>query len=283
MKADVGAPAFSREELLVLRDQVERIAREIAEREILPRFLKVSGRVKQDGSLFSDADIAAQDALMTGLSRVKMLPVIGEEMSEGEQRVSWARGLTEGVWVLDPIDGSTNFLAGLPQFAVSIALMQGGVPVLGASWLPILREMYSAVRGCGVWINGRPVARPAFAKKEMADVVAAIDFRRLPPGLALRLLRDAPIYSQRSFGSSVLDWCYLAAGRLDVITHGGECLWDYAAGQLMTEEMGGSVSVFGGDVSADPPWRRSVIAALNPRIFQEWKDWLNVELQKEFP
>ncbi|MDR3055765.1 MAG: inositol monophosphatase [Zoogloeaceae bacterium] len=267
-------------DLQQLRLAVERVLQITAEREIMPRFLNVVGQMKADGSAFSAADIAAQESLVTALAGLVDLPMIGEEMPAEIQQAAWERGYSEGVWVMDPIDGSTNFLVGLPQFAVSVALVRRGRPVLGVSYLPIMQEMFSAVEGGGVWLNGQRLRAPADApKKDLADAVASIDFKRLPPHLALRIVHEAPIYSQRNFGSSVLDWCYLAAGRLDAVTHGGERLWDYAAGWLMTEEMGGSVATFeADDFGATPPWKRSVIAARDPELFALWRDWIRQQM-----
>ena len=275
-----GLKEMSLSDLHDMRLAVERIVREIAEREVLPRFLKVAGRMKADGSAFSEADIATQEALMRELSKIADLPMIGEEMSDEQQREAWERGFADGVWVMDPLDGSTNFLVGLPQFAVSVALLREGRPVLGVSCLPMMQEVYSASQGGGLWVNGERLPPPELTGKPLADVVASIDFKRLPADLALRIVHEAPIYSQRNLGSSVVDWCYLASGRLDVVTHGGEQLWDYAAGQLMLEEMGGRVATFtDDDFASASPWRRSVIAALDPALFSAWKDWLRKEIE----
>jgi myo-inositol-1(or 4)-monophosphatase len=271
-------------ELSALRVAVEEIVCDITECEILPRFLKVSGRMKADGSAFSEADLAAQEGLMRRLSQLADLPMIGEEMSRDQQKEAWERGFSEGVWVMDPIDGSTNFLVGLPQFGVSVALLREGRPVLGVSCLPMMNEVYSSFKGGGVWANGRHMPAPELTGKPLSDVVACIDFKRLPPNLALQIVHQAPIYSQRNLGSSVLDWCYLAAGRLDAVTHGGEHLWDYAAGQLMLEERGGQVATFEeDDFSAASPWKRSVIAALDPVLFCVWRDWLRARMEAAIP
>ena len=85
-----------------------------------------------------------------------------------------------------------------------------------------------------------------------------------------------PYYSQRNFGSSALEWCYVAAGRLDVYIHGGQMLWDYAAGRLILEEAGGSYSSLGGTpLTAGPAIKRSVIAAASPALFEQWRTWLH--------
>ncbi|MGB4673272.1 MAG: inositol monophosphatase family protein [Azovibrio sp.] len=263
-------------DLLKLLPGVEAALRAVAETEILPRFLKVVREHKDDGSTFSEADIAAQEFLTRALERLLHLPTLGEEMSEAAQQAAWAAGLKSerGLWVMDPIDGSTNFLVGLPQFAVSVALLRDGKPVLGVSYLPLAREMFSAVAGQGAWMNGeRLPLRPS--GHQLSRAVACVDFKRLPPMLAARLVADSPIYSQRNFGSSVLEWCYLAAGRVDAVLHGGQRLWDHAAGSLLVREAGGCAATFReDDFDAADPWRRQVIAALNPDLFVRWRDWL---------
>lgn len=263
-------------DLLKLLPGVEAALRAVAETEILPRFLKVVREHKDDGSTFSEADIAAQEFLTRALERLLHLPTLGEEMSDAAQQAAWAAGLKSerGLWVMDPIDGSTNFLVGLPQFAVSVALLRDGKPVLGVSYLPLAREMFSAVAGQGAWMNGeRLPLRPS--GHQLSRAVACVDFKRLPPMLAARLVADSPIYSQRNFGSSVLEWCYLAAGRVDAVLHGGQRLWDHAAGSLLVREAGGCAATFReDDFDAADPWRRQVIAALNPDLFVRWRDWL---------
>lgn len=260
-------------ELIKLLPGVEAALRAVAETEILPRFLKVARQHKADGSTFSEADIAAQEFLTRALGHLAHLPMLGEEMSEAAQKEAWKQG-EKGLWVMDPIDGTTNFLVGLPQFAVSVALMRGGRPVLGASYLPMSREMFSAVAGKGAWLNGEPLPLRT-SGSNLARAVACVDFKRLPRELAGHLVQSSPIYSQRNFGSSVLEWCYLASGRVDAVLHGGQRLWDHAAGSLLVREAGGLAATFReDDFDAANPWHRQVIAALNPDLFMIWRDWL---------
>lgn len=260
-------------DLLKLLPGVEAALRAVAEIEIRPRFLKVAREHKADGSTFSEADIAAQEFLTRALDRLLHLPMLGEEMTDAAQQAAWDAG-DKGLWVMDPIDGTTNFLVGLPQFAVSVALMRGGKPVLGVSYLPLSNEMFSAVAGQGAWLNGEPLPLRQ-SGPQLARAVACVDFKRLPPELAANLVQSSPIYSQRNFGSSVLEWCYLAAGRVDAVLHGGQRLWDHAAGSLLVREAGGHAATFReDDFDAANPWRRQVIAAMNPELFVLWRDWL---------
>ncbi|HQT27160.1 MAG TPA: inositol monophosphatase family protein, partial [Burkholderiales bacterium] len=97
--------------------------KKVAEEEILPRYLRVARLRKEDGSLFTEADLATQEALERELRKIRDIPVIGEEMDAATQRSLWE---SEEVWCVDPIDGTSNFVNGIPFFAVSVALMRNG-------------------------------------------------------------------------------------------------------------------------------------------------------------
>lgn len=253
--------------------RVQSLVREVAQREIMPRFQQVVRQHKSDGSVLTAADLAAQHFLARELRTLADLPVLGEEMPEDEQLAALAAG-AEGLWCFDPIDGTTNFLVGLPYFAVSVALVKDGQPLLGVIYAPISDEMFSAVRGGGAWLNGErlPLRRP---DPSLARAVVLVDLKRLPPALATALAAAPPYYSQRNFGSSVLEWCYLAAGRVDALLHGGQRPWDFAAGSLVLSEAGGLMATLDQlDFHAASFWRRSVIAAIDPTVFADWRTWL---------
>ena len=262
--------------LAAARDALATLARDVATVEILPRFLRVARQEKPDTSLFSEADLAAQRYLLARLPEIDDCPVIGEEMSEAEQHAAWASAEANGtgLWCLDPIDGTTNFINGIPFFAVSIAYLVGGRPQAAITYNPVRDELYAAAKGFGATLNGRPLPLRQVAD-DLSHSVAGVDFKRIPRCLADRLAGDAPYYSQRNFGCSTLEWCYLAAGRLDVYLHGGQMLWDYAAGSLILAEAGGHMCTLNeDDFASGPVWRRGVVAALHPTVFQDWRDWL---------
>lgn len=260
-----------------LLPQVEALVRRVAAEEIMPRFLQVAHEHKSDGSILTAADLAAQRLLTVELARLADLPILGEEMDQTEQRAALAAG-KDGLWCLDPIDGTTNFLVGLPFFAVSVALLRDGRPLLGVTYAPVSDEMFSAVAGGGARLNGEPLPLRAPAA-ELDKSVALVDLKRLPPHLATALADAPPYYSQRNLGSSVLEWCYLAAGRADLLLHGGQHPWDYAAGVLMLREAGGRAASIGtADFDAAPFWRRPVIAALSPDSLAGWRDWIDRRL-----
>lgn len=258
-----------------LLTQVIAAVREVGREEVMPRYLKVADTRKADGSLLTEADIAAQRALETRLKAIAPYPVLGEEMDAATQRRFWDAG-EAGLWCIDPIDGTANFASGLPFFAMSIALMKHGRTVLGVVYDPQADECFYAEAGQGAFVDGArlPAKMPP---EELRCALAGIDFKRIPRALAGRLAAEHPYSSQRNLGACALEWCYLAAGRLHVYLHGGQKLWDYAAGCLILEEAGGEVSclVEGADFWSSSPWTRSVVAAVTPGLHRQWQAWLD--------
>ena len=114
------------------------------------------------------------------------------------------------------------------------------------------------------------------APASMGDTIAAVEVKYLRSGkLGTWLTSLAPFGSQRSLGASTIDWCYLAAGRYDLYLHGGQRLWDYAAGIVILEEAGGQRLHAGQRrLLASPLWHRSAVAALDPCLFEQWRRWV---------
>lgn len=264
-------------EFAALLPQVEAAVRAVAAQEIMPRYLQVVREHKFDGSTLSEADLAAQHFLAEALSAIAPLPILGEEMCESEQARALQAG-DEGLWCFDPIDGTTNFLVGLPLFAISVALLKRGRPVLGVIYAPVQDEMFTACVGGGAYMNGEPLPlRPSNCPLDHA--VGLVDLKHIPQTLSRELGLKAPYYSQRNLGSSVLEWSYLAAGRADIMLHGTQRIWDFSAGSLLLAEAGGSASTLEqDDFHAGPPWQRSVIASLNPDLLPLWRQWIRQAL-----
>ncbi len=249
-------------------DAVRRISKE----EILPRYRNVERQRKRDGSLFTEADIAVQDALKEALPSIHPVPLIGEEMEEAKQTAIW--DAADELWCVDPIDGTSNFVNGIPFFAVSVALMEKGKSVLGVIYNPVSGEMFSAEKGRGAWLDEESLPL-RHSPGRMKGAIANVDFKRLPKDLAARLVFSPPYTSQRNFGACSLEWCFTAAGRFDAYLHGGQKLWDYAAGALILEEAGGILCTMDGDdFWESPPWTRSAIAAGNRELFEAWRNWI---------
>ncbi|HEU0187324.1 MAG TPA: inositol monophosphatase family protein [Gallionellaceae bacterium] len=252
-------------------------AKLVSAEEIMPRYMKVAHQRKSDGSLCTEADIAAQEALTRKLQAILNVPVLGEEMSGTVQNEMWGDG-HQDMWCIDPIDGTSNFVRGLPYFSVSVALFRNGLSTLGVVYDPVADEVFAAERGRGAFLNGTRMARRGVAT-DLSEALANVDLKRLSRPLAARLASQPPFASQRNFGASTLDWCYTAAGRYDVYLHGGQKLWDYAAGSLILQEAGGhACSLDNDDFETGDVWRRSVVAALDDKLFEEWKLWLRAQL-----
>ncbi len=250
----------------------------VAAEEVMPRYIKikVAHQRKSDGSLSTEADLTAQSALTKKLQAILNVPVLGEEMPDEEQHAIWDAG-QEGFWCIDPIDGTSNFVRGLPYFAISAALVRQGKSVLGVVYAPAADEVFAAEEGKGAFLNGDKLVGRESAET-LRQALANVDLKRLDAKLVKRVAAHPPYASQRNFGASALDWCYTAAGRFDVYLHGGQKLWDYAAGELILRESGGHACCIDNDDFAQADvWQRSVIAARDEKLFADWKDWIRAQ------
>ena len=248
------------------------IVRAVAASEILPRYRNVVARRKDDGSIVTEADLASQDALASRLAGLAALPVIAEEMPAYEQLAAWREG--GRFWCIDPLDGTRNFSDGIPFFSISVALMDRGRTLLGIVYDPVADEAFHAVRGRGARLNGRELRVPPRAPP-LSRAVAEIGLRRGTQWLRSELKHHPPYARRVTSGSATLSWCHLAAGRIDVMLHGAQKMWDYAAGALVLEEARGVLSTLEHDDfwSADP-WARTAIAAREARLLEAWRAWL---------
>lgn len=248
-----------------------------AREELLPRFTRVERSHKTDGSVITAADLAMQGRLQTALQQQwPHIGFLGEEMEAAEQARLMADP-TRPLWVLDPLDGTSNFAAGLPVFSVSLALLYRGETVLGLVYDPIRDECFSAAKHGGAQLNGEALGRHR-PEGPLKKGIGLVDFKRLAPELATRLVRDMPYSSQRSLGSVALDWCWVAAGRCHVYLHGKQKLWDYAAGHLILAEAGGySCTLQGDPVFQASLQARSAVASLDLELFVAWSRWLGIQ------
>ncbi len=169
---------------------------------------------------------------------------IGEEFGhDGSER--------ESVWILDPIDGTTNFIHGFPQFAISLALQVRGHTELAIVFDPLRREEFTALRGGGARLGNHRLRLPAC--KGLNDALIGTGFPFRPDQMPdmddyLRVFRQVAEHSAgiRRAGAASLDLAYVAAGRLNGFWENGLSLWDMAAGDLLIREAGGLVTDFQG-------------------------------------
>jgi len=164
-------------------------------------------------------------------------------------------------WVVDPLDGTTNFAHGLPTFAVSIGLEDGQTPVVGVIYDPMRDELFSAYRGGGATLNGDPI-KVSTIDRLIASLLAT--------GFSYKLearVRQTPTWSDmltrvqaiRQTGSSALNLCYIAAGRLDGYWERGIAPWDVSAGSVIVTEAGGTGSDYRGGLFLSD--RREIVAS----------------------
>jgi len=258
--------------------QLQGIVCQHAAEQIMSRYNHVAYRVKEDGSLVTQADCAMQREMIKSLqAHWPAYAILGEEMSAAAQQAQLdcdGQGDTQGLWILDPLDGTSNFANAIPVFSVSIALVIKREVVLGLIFDPVRNEVFSAIKGEGAWLNGQKLVSQSSCEL-LSQSIAQIDFKRLTPQMRVCLSREHPYASQRNFGSGALDWCWLAAGRSQIYIHGAQKLWDYVAGQLILSEAGGIAKTFDGErvfkASLEP---RSVMASVNEALFVQLQRYL---------
>jgi myo-inositol-1(or 4)-monophosphatase len=202
--------------------------------------------------LVTNADFAAQEAIFQGLATA--FPShrrIGEEDGNTPELTS------EATWIVDAIDGTTNYVSGLPDVAVCIALAIKGRVVLGVVYNPFRNEMFHAVSGGGAYLNDNPIAVSSTSSLDAAVVVCEWGYERSPTGIdamlaGARRLMLANVRGLRQLGSGALDLCYVACGRVDAVFCGlageGWKIWDYAAAGIVAEEAGAVMS----DINGNP-------------------------------
>jgi len=218
------------------------IAQDAGKNILLPGFKQQTiTSIKDDGSVVTETDLKCQYFLQKELSKVApSIAFLGEEMTQDEQLNCLQSN--EKFWCVDPLDGTSNFATPIPLFAISIALIDQGKPMLACIHDPIRQETFTAVRGQGFQLNGQAIQSKPI--EQLTQAVGFVDFKRLDAQTATRFATQKLYRSQRNIGSCALEWAWLAAGRGQFIIHGSEKLWDYAAGCLLAEEAGCKVTNF---------------------------------------
>lgn len=252
-------------------NKISKLLKQVGHEVLLSHLNCVDTEYKTDGSPVTAADFASNDRIIQMLTEQwPQYPVLSEESSVQTQHKA-LQAIDSGVWVLDPLDGTTNFACGIPYFCISLAFIQNGQLQLGVVYDPNRDELFCAEYQKGASLNGKPL-KINCQKETLRSCVAVVDFKRLSQQVATELALTPPYASQRSYGSVALDWCWLAAGRGQLYLHGSMNLWDYAAGLLIFHEAGGVSDNFDGKGVFTPKLeKRSAIAASQPRLLDDWK------------
>lgn len=211
----------------------------------------------------SEVDRAAEQAIIDILKDA--YPdhgFLGEESGESNQDA-------ENIWIIDPLDGTTNFLHGFPQYCVSIALQQRGVLTQAVIYDPVRNDLFTATKGRGAFLNDKRIRVTNRAKLQDALVATGFPYRDFTHlETYLDMLRDMikKTTGIRRPGSAALDLAYVAAGMVDGFFEINLSSWDIAAGALIVQEAGGIV----GDFEGNESWLKTGnIVAGNPKVFAQ--------------
>ncbi|MEQ4512462.1 MAG: inositol monophosphatase family protein [Dickeya sp.] len=235
--------------------------------ELLKRFGKMNASgisKKAQANYASQADLAAERAIFNTLTEEAAgFGFLGEE-------TGFQAGTRKEMWVVDPLDGTSNFIWGIPYFAVSIALCDDAGEILGVVYDPLREEYFTAIAGEGTYLNGQRVARLADKLPEeslcslslpIPGQLQVITQDQLFCGLTRIMAESAGV---RRLGSAALDLAYVGIGRLDAYFEDGLSYYDIAAGKLIAQENGIRVSKFHGEKV-----REGSVLAARPSIY----DW----------
>jgi myo-inositol-1(or 4)-monophosphatase len=201
---------------------------------------------KRGDDFATSVDLAIERQVVDALMSATGIPVHGEEFGGADLDSEW-------VWVLDPVDGTFNFAAGLPMAAILLGLLHDGEPVAGLTWLPFMGERYTAVVGGPVLKNGVP--QPPLARADLNRAIIGVatfnaDSRgRFPGRYRVAVLEELSRVSSRMrmHGATGIDLAYVADGVLGGSISFGDHVWDHAAGVALVRAAGGIVTTLAGD------------------------------------
>ena len=201
---------------------------------------RVGTREKADRSLVTEADLA---------SELEILPRLRDHFPQDSilSEESGVTGPSSGrQWIVDPLDGTTNFSRGLPVFAVSIALWEDEEPAVGVVYIPVLDELFTATRDGDAYLNGQPIRASGVGTVREAMINCYFDRHgMLEPGLQLFSSVARSCEGRvKIMGSSASMLCWVACGRIDAQMRNKTHLWDFAAGALVLQRAGGRLTDF---------------------------------------
>ena len=232
---------------------------------------KLEIRAKRANDFVTQVDKAAESAIIDIIHQAYPdHAILGEESGalEGKQGAG-ASAKAEYRWIIDPLDGTTNFIHGFPQYCVSIALQHRGAIEHGVVYDPAKNELFTASKGRGAFLDDRRMRVTKCANLKDALVGTGFPFKEMSRLDAyFRQLREVMQIASgvRRAGAAALDLAYVAAGRMDAFWELGLAPWDVAAGALLIQEAGGMV----GDLKGDTGWlENGDIAAATPKVFTQ--------------
>ncbi len=197
---------------------------------------------KKKHGFATTADLASEKYLIKSLS--KLFP----EASFFAEESGKSGGSKDYCWVIDPLDGTTNFSYGLPYFCISVALTHHDQPIIGALYQPITDEFFFVESGKGALLNGEPIQVSQPTQFDQSLVAMGLPYGRIKRKELVHAAESVAksAYAIRHFGAIALDLAYVACGRIDGVFFTYLAWWDIAAGMLLVEEAGGIVTDFQG-------------------------------------
>lgn len=205
-----------------------------------------SGVMSEEGrEVKIDADKRAESLVLEVLRERAPYPIISEE-------IGWVDDAPSGVglgrhWAVDPLDGSVNYIQGYPQCAVSIALIEGGEPILGVVDCFLMGDLYAGLVGAGAWRNGVPISPSRVADPARGILNTGIPARsRTDDGAMETLVKNIRAWRKvRMIGSAAVALAYVADGHADAYRESGSIIWDVAGGCALVKAAGGHVRIEG--------------------------------------
>jgi myo-inositol-1(or 4)-monophosphatase len=210
---------------------------------------QISVQEKGPRDLVTEADLASQNVIREVIAgEFPDHDFRGEEDQPGHSHPTDSDDGRSFCWVVDPLDGTTNYVHQLPLYCVSVALRQGSEVLCGTVFDPIANECFKAVAGGGAYLNDKPLS--ASHCRRLNEALVAASFAPNVPRGSVEVLRFVEVLHRcqavRRLGSAALNLCYVAAGRLDAYFAANIKTWDVAAGQLILREAGATITALDG-------------------------------------
>ncbi|MCL1839348.1 MAG: inositol monophosphatase [Propionibacteriaceae bacterium] len=252
--------------MLIPTEKVSQILFDVSDRVIMSRYGKLGSNEieeKSPGDPVTVADREAEAEIGEALSSYAAEDlVVGEESVYADARIMDALPTAEHAWVLDPIDGTSNFTKGLPDFAVMLAELRYGVTVRSWIYQPVYQKLYVGEVGAGVELNGVPL------KRKVSD-------RTVPAGAIYIRVQDEEqlgIQVRRSWGSAGIDYPKLLEAEIDFLSYRSMFPWDHLPAGLMINELGGKIASEEGIPYAAGVVGRRVISAMSDFTWKRVRD-----------
>ena len=250
--------------LYSLKSELEQLSKSVSDfiKSQLNQVASDNVEVKDLHSLVSYVDKHAEEKIVSKLH--DLLPEAGFITEEN----TVAQVSKEYMWIIDPLDGTTNYLHKIPHFSISIALSHNEEVLLGIVYEVMLDNAYVAIKGEGAWENDRPLSVTATEDMINALVVTGFPYRRgmnIDKSLAVLKYCLMNCRGVRRLGSAALDLAYVASGKIDIYYENALNIWDVAAGGLLVKEAGGIMTDYKGE---DNYHKRGSIIASNPHLYK---------------